>query len=284
MKISPQPRHGGRMGMPTRLGGLLLAVVALLAACAVQRTEVPVPEGVNARFTVEQGRSPAKAPPGPAIRQVTPLEVATSLRRITVRVSTWVSLVYGDPEPLFSEEQVVQFSPIIADTLRSMPEEAVLRLQCKDRFKGQSINVLIFGEGPELVYVFDALVRDEEMSRPPGDEMLDGARLEAQAGQTIASTDVQMLRHPVRVGAAARLQAQDQALARITQAREDDRITDAERSALLAVANSPDGPDTDVWDTFWERWDLLDRAHRQGLIDNAAYEQRKTELIGQLTR
>lgn len=281
-----QSRLGGVSGAPLRQLLLVAALGCALAvsACGVQHTEVPVPEGVDARFTIEQGRSPAQAPPGPAVRAITPLEVATSLRRVTVRVSTWISFNYGDPEPLFSEEQVVRFSPIITESLRTMPEDAVLRLRCRDRFKDHGINVLIFGEGGELVYAFDALVRDEETKAPPDEELVDGAKLEALAGQTVTFARTQLLRHPVRAAAAARLQAQDQAIARIRQARADDRITNTEQASLLAIANDAEGPATAVWDTFWERWNLLDQAHRQGLIDQAAYAQRKRELIGQLSR
>jgi hypothetical protein len=259
-------------------------LLLLVAACSVQHTPVPVPEGVDARFTIEQGNSPAEAPPDASIRAITPLEVATSLRRVTVRVSTWVSLVYGEPEPLFSEEQVVQFSPIIADTLHTMPEDGVLRLAFQDRFKHRSVDVWIYGEGPELVYYFNALVRDTETLRPPNDGQVDGAKLEALAGQTVTRGDAQVLRHPVRGASLARLEARDAAMARIKQAREEERINAAEQTRLEAVASGPDAPAPEVWDTFWQRWDLLDKAHRQGLIDKESYEQRKAEMIGQLTR
>lgn len=287
MKLA-RPHRGGPMhgwAHRTRLP-LLVALSALavaLAACSVQRTKVPVPEGVDARFTIEQGNSPAKAPPGPAIRQITPLEVATSLRRVTVRVSTWVSLIYGDPQPLFSEEQVVQFSPIIVEAMHTMPEDGVLRLEFNDRFKDKTVDVSIYGEGPTLVYHFNALVRDTETLRPPGDKMVDGAKLEALAGQTVTRADTQVLQHPVRGSSIAKLEIQDQAIARIKTAREDGRITEAEQGRLTAVAAATDAPATEVWDTFWERWDLLDKAHRQGLIDQDAYGKRKAELIAQLS-
>ena len=113
MKTFPQPLCGGRMCVvPFRAWPWLLLL--LVAACSVQHTPVPVPEGVDARFTIEQGNSPAEAPPDASIRAITPLEVATSLRGAEKSLNVAVEQSYAFPDQVIEPGQEVAIFPPVS--------------------------------------------------------------------------------------------------------------------------------------------------------------------------
>ena len=264
---------------------LILALVyaAGLAACGGPQVELlNTPDGTRMTLLSEQAPTPGGV--DPSFRDLTPLAVEASLRRITVTHATWVSLVQSDPEPLLTVEQIKLLRKPLADALAAIrPDQRVL-VRFKDRFKNLDVHVAVYADGTELVYAFSALSRDMERARA-SNESVDQAKLVEQPGQALTRTSsAGTLREPIRAGDMARAEFSGRMRQRVEQAYERKALSIDEREQLLAIATAQRAPGEEAWNLFWERWELLQKAHTQELVDDTAFAQRKAELIGTLQR
>ncbi|MBI3994205.1 MAG: hypothetical protein HY342_13100, partial [Candidatus Lambdaproteobacteria bacterium] len=144
--------------------------------------------------------------------------------------------------------------------------------------------VTVYADGAELVYEFSALARDMERDLESHDA-LDLARLVELPGQTVTrSATTSILRESIRPDDLSRAEVSGRMRQRIERAYGDVALTVDERDQLLAIAAAPRTPGEEAWKLFWERWDLLQKAHAQELVNDDAFARRKAELIGELRR
>lgn len=264
--------------------GLVLFSAMLAVACGPTIRPVPVDPEIKAVVTVEGNLELADPPADPVIKTLTSFDIEASLRRVTVRVSTWTSLVRTDPKPLFSDAQAAQFSKIIAKELPTLRPDERIRLLFKDQYKKYKVDLYVYGEGSDLVYRFEALIGPQESHSTPNESVLGHGYLEQLPGQTVTTgATVQVLRHPAKREVLAQMRTRDSIRNGIAAALKEERITAEEHDKLINTANRLTNPSEEPWKVFWDKWNLLRKARDQDLITKPAYVERKQSLMQQLS-
>ena len=263
--------------------GVLAGLLAALSACVEPRVVLlQHPGGTRISMLPEQPAAPDGI--APEFAQITPLKIESILRRSTITHSTWISFVHSEPKPLFSPEQIRLLRAPLADALARLGPRERLLVELKDQYKGRDVEMVVYPDGAELVFRFLALIKDRE-DVTTGDDAIDQGELVAQPGQTVSKPAlVSTLRQSIRQSDFARTERVARMRERIEKGYQEKIVDSGERARLLQLAALEEIPGEEVLRLFWERWELLYKAHREDLIDDAAYAERKSSLMQELGR
>jgi len=264
----------------------LLAALALGGGCTLSKHEVLEQADDSSRsallITGLFGDKPANSA---LVQALTPIQLENSLRRLVVRVSTWITFILLDPEPLLNGEQLQWAQKILYAQLPKLQHDQHIELNFKDRFKGLEVQVQVYAEENTLVFRFHKLVSDTtDSGKLALNTMpLHRAELHPQAGQRLRyDTMAVYLYEPLTaedLDAASAEQAKyallDSALKRSVVARE-------EEPALRALIHAHPEVLLSSWTLYWEKRNTLNTALGQGLFTPAEYEVRKQGLLKEL--
>ena len=133
--------------------GWAVVSACLVMGCASRRPDTPID------VIIAESTEPLLAPPAAEFIDITPQQVRSSLRRITVRHSTWMLFIRSDPKPLLSEGQLDFLQKTL---IRELPNPAPgrrIRFVFRDQYRGELVDMEVYPEGEYLVYFFRALIR-----------------------------------------------------------------------------------------------------------------------------
>ena len=264
---------------------LLLGLSLLAAGCSMPRYDVLEKEG-SARSVVLISGLRHVSPPDPAlIAQLSPMQLEQSLRRLVVRVSTWVSFILGDPQPLLSGEQIQWVLGVLHPRLLQLQPDQRLELNFKDRFKGLQIQMQVYPDGSELVFRFLQLVSDppEPGMLTRGEMPVHRAQLFPQAGQKLTYDEKAVSLHEplaaAQLESAAELQSK---MGLLDSALKNSVALPEEEKTLRALIQDHPNVSIAAWKLYWDKRATLATARSQGLFSTAEYEQRKQSLLKEL--
>ncbi len=289
---SPQPSALGapRISQPSAprlLASLLIA--ASIAACAIDRQVISVDEQKKRQVAILTGTPPSEQPASAGFGNLTPLQAESSLRRLTVEVSTWISFVRGEPQPFLTPDQIQWARAEMATHLPRIRPDQRLQLSFKDQFHHLDVEAEIYADGGYLVYRFTKLASPDLSGAPPRDIVMQRppnfVALVEQAGQ-IHDYDryAIILKDPVFVYAASGEQTVQEQLAVIQAALQAGTIGRDEADALQAlVRDRPDTTAAALW-LYMEKRETLNKARDQGLFSEAEFQERRETLRSELTR
>ena len=262
----------------------LCLLLILPAGCTPLTYQDISDDGQGRRAVLITGMPAPQEPPLPELKTLTPSQLESSLRKITVKVSTWVSFMYGESGPLFSGAQVLWARNILQERLGALAPGQRIELNMKDRFKGHSIRVETYLDGPHLVYRFRHLVSNEDdIKTAGGGRPLFRAELLAQEGQEIVLDHHSvMLRDDIRPARQESAQALQEKLNLLTDAREKNILSGPEADDMERLIRENSQVGLDSWRLYWEKRSTLSRAYEQGLFSPAELEQRKSLLLTDL--
>ena len=271
---------------PRLLASLLIA--ASIAACAIDHQVISVDEQKKRQVAILTGTPPPEQPAGAGFGNLTPLQAESSLRRLMVEVSTWISFVRGEPQPFLTPDQIQWARAEMVTHLPRIRPDQRLQLSFKDQFHHLDVEAEIYADGGYLVYRFTKLAspdlsgaptRDIVMERPPN-----FVELVEQAGQ-IHDYDryAIILKDPVFVYGASGEQGL-QRLAIIQSALQAGTIGREEADALLALIEDPPKTTAEALRLYVEKRETLNKAREQGLFSEAEFQERLETLRGELTR
>ncbi len=289
---SPQPSALGapRISQPSAprlLASLLIA--ASIAACAIDRQVISVDEQKKRQVAILTGTPPSEQPASAGFGNLTPLQAESSLRRLMVEVSTWISFIRGEPQPFLTPDQIQWARAEMATHLPRIRPDQRLQLSFKDQFHHLDVEAEIYADGGYLVYRFTKLASPDLSGAPPRDIVMQRppnfVALVEQAGQ-IHDYDryAIILKDPVFVYAASGEQTVQEQLAVIQAAVQAGTIGRDEADALQAlVKDRPDTTAAALW-LYMEKRETLNKARDQGLFSEAEFQERRETLRGELTR
>ncbi|MCH9044809.1 MAG: hypothetical protein IIA40_01740 [SAR324 cluster bacterium] len=272
---------------PRLLASLLIA--ASIAACAIDRQVISVDEQKKRQVAILTGTPPPEQPASAGFGNLTLLQAESSLRRLMVEVSTWISFVRGEPQPFLTPDQVQWARAEMTTHLPRIRPDQRLQLSFKDQFHHLDVEAEIYAEGGYLVYRFTKLASPDLSGAPPRDVVMERppnfVALVEQAGQ-IHDYDryAIILKDPVFVYPASGEHGLQQQLAMIQSALRAGTIGREEADALLALLEDPPKTTAAALRLYVEKRETLNKAREQGLFSEAEFQERLETLRGELTR
>ena len=168
-----------------------LGLALALAGCSGQGRNSNEQRANYHRAVTLNGTRETKPAPSPKFKQLSLGEVGRSLRRITVRVSKFISFNLGDPTPFHTEAQIDWAKKVIAERLPHLKPDQRLQLHYQDQFHKYAVEVEIWAEGNQLVYYFTKLAaKDDDPNRDISEERPQSwVTLVEQPGQSVSYDD-----------------------------------------------------------------------------------------------
>lgn len=263
------------------IGILPLILTVLLLACGPQMEKVEtLPKGGYVAILKEA--PPPLIPPDPDFNQLTLSDVEELLSRISVRMSTWISLLTTDPKPLLSDLQVLQFGMVLTRELPRLAADQRLRFNFRDQYKNQIVVMDVHKEGVYLVFTFKFLSRGHDRGRP-NLKSLDGGKIQPRPGQIfIDSPGKKILKVPIKEDLKAREKEIQPRLELVEKAKKAKTIDQEEEGKLREIISANPNLDLDALQQYLEKLKMLNSAHRQKLITQEELISRINKLRGKL--
>ncbi|HUJ74957.1 MAG TPA: hypothetical protein VL359_08870 [bacterium] len=256
---------------------LLLALgVALLTACSGYE-EIPASGQGGAHIFRVTNVHLAEQAPDPALATLPLLQVQASLRRITVTYNRILSLVTTDPQPLLSEQQIGSFAAVIHAELSAWRPGEALEFRFLDAFYRYPVTMLVYPDGPRLVYRFTNLATmPDTLAEPPRQFM---AKLRPQPGQeAVNHAELAWVADPVISGAREQALQRQAKLDLIAGAQKDGTVDDAEAARLQGLVDAHPQVALEAWQRYWVKRHALKNAQNQGVMEQADYQAQLAKL------
>lgn len=178
--VPPRRFPGHPLRRTIAAAGWVLVSACLVMGCASRELHT----GIDVYF--EESTEPLLAPPAAEFSEITAKQVRSSLRRITVRHSTWMLFIRSDPKPLLSEGQLDFLQETLIRELPHLAPGRRIRFAFRDQYRGELVDMEVYPEGEYLVYFFRALIRQTGRTGP-GPEVPNHGILEPLSGQIVRS-------------------------------------------------------------------------------------------------
>lgn len=147
-----------------RFPAAILCAALVLGGCSVQREVLSEERENRFKAVLLTGTPETQTAPSPKFNSLSNGQVERSLRRITVRVSKFISFNRGDPTPFHTEAQVDWAKKVMLQWIPKLKPDQRLQLHYTDQFHQYLVEVEIWAEGNHLVYYFTKLAAEDEPS------------------------------------------------------------------------------------------------------------------------
>lgn len=260
---------------------LILAIGA--GGCSLQKEKLDE-RGENQEVYKLTGLAQPEAARDPLFDALSPLQVESSLRRVIVRPSDWMSIIKKDPAPFFSTDQRTWIKNILIEQMPTLQPNQQLEFVFRDQFKDFLVELRMYPDGEFLVYRFLALAANPSRARKFGDpKPLNYAEIKPLSGQIYSDArNAWVLKDPIRLDVLASSKIMDQKLALARKAFKQSVIKDAELKEMENTIRDKPEISLDVWRVFWEKRTTLYNARNQGLFTEEEFQDRHRKLMGEL--
>jgi len=261
---------------------LVLFALLLVASCSPAPIALDqLPGGVQAFRQIET--DPPQHPVNPAFRSLRLPDYEQRLAQVRVRVSTWISFVTTEPEPLFTDTQKFSIAKVMAREMPNLAPTQRLLFQFSHHARMLPVEMVVYLDGDHLVFRFPELVRYQDATLP-GNNGTNMARLAAGDGQRAELTHGVPVLWDRVFGQPAPSETLSQATQAMLQAaRTSGRLTDSETAELTALLQKRPAGAEERRKNYLEQRESLMQSYVEKLLTEKEYVQRLDNLKSTLT-
>ncbi|MEE8433734.1 MAG: hypothetical protein V3S64_03005 [bacterium] len=268
-------------GFPVVLLPVFLSAVLVLGGCSVQREVLSEDRKNRFKAVLLTGTPEPESAPSPKFNQLSEGQVGRSLRRMTVRVSKFISFNRGDPTPFHTDAQIDWAKKVMVEWIPKLNPDQRLQLHYLDQFHKYLVEVEIWAEGNRLVYYFTKLsAKDESPDRDTaGERPANWVTLVEQPGQSLTFDDRAYILKDLLFSVGEKTVRNRKEKFDAIQAALAKQIIDANESRELSrlVDEAPRVSLVD-FKTYLDKRETLKKALSQNLLTLEEFETRRDRL------
>ena len=265
----------------------LAAAMLFLGGCSVQQEELSQYRKNRFKAVLLTGTPEPLTPPSPKFLALSEGQAGRSLRRMTVRVSKFISFNLGDPTPFHTDIQIDWAKKVMADWVPKLKPDQRLRLLYVDQFHKYLVEVEIWAEGNQLVYYFTKLAaRDETPDVGSiGLRPANWVTLVEQPGQSLTFDDRAFILKDLLFSAGGKTVPEREKKLAAIQAALAGKTIDANDSRELSrlVETAPLISLVD-FETYLDKRETLKKAFALNLLSREEFETRRERLKKTMAR
>lgn len=259
----------------------LLGIALALGGCSVQRDVLQGTRDNQGKAVLLTGTPEYKASPSPKFKRLSEGQVERSLRRITVRVSKFISFNRGDPTPFHTDAQIDWAKSVMVRRIPNLKPDQRLQLNYQDQFHKFLVEVEIWAEGNNLVYYFTKLAAKDETptQEEVGQRPANWVTLVEQPGQSVSFDDqAYILKDQLFSSGPIAVLKRTEKLDAVQDALAKENIDTMESRRLSRLVDSAPRISLLDFQTYLDKRETLKKAFSQNLLSREEFETRRDRL------